>query len=252
MTESLFYLIVWIWILAGLIIFPVLINITAPYGRHTTSAWGPVMDSRTGWVVMELPALLVFTVFFIAGKPQATFVPWIFFSLWIIHYSNRTLIFPFRFRTKERKMPVVIVIMGIFFNLVNGFINGYYFGFVAPVYEVSWLYDIRFIIGIILFISGFLINQYADIKLIHLRKPGETGYKIPYGGLFNQISCPNHFGEVVEWTGFAIMVWGLPAVAFAVWTATNLIPRAIHHHRWYRKYFPDYPENRKAVIPFLV
>jgi hypothetical protein len=48
------------------------------------------------------------------------------------------------------------------------------------------------------------------------------------------------------------MAWNLPAFSFALWTAVNLIPRALDHHRWYLKTFPDYPKERKAVIPFLV
>lgn len=48
--------------------------------------------------------------------------------------------------------------------------------------------------------------------------------------------------------------WGwvvieLSALAFALWTAANLIPRALWRHRWYRQTFPDYPPSRRAVIP---
>jgi 3-oxo-5-alpha-steroid 4-dehydrogenase 1 len=32
----------------------------------------------------------------------------------------------------------------------------------------------------------------------------------------------------------------------------NLIPRALDHHRWYAEEFEDYPERRKALIPFLI
>ena len=70
--------------------------------------------------------------------------------------------------------------------------------------------------------------------------------------MFRYVSCPNHFGEIVEWAGFAVMCWNLPALSFAVWTAGNLIPRALSHHRWYRERFPDYPPERKAVIPFVL
>ena len=149
-------------------------------------------------------------------------------------------------------MPVTIVAMAFCFNLVNGFINGYYLGSLSGVYDITWLYDPRFIAGALLFISGLIINWHSDNILIHLRKPGETGYFIPEGGFFNYISCPNHFSEMIEWAGFALMTWSLPALAFATWTLVNLLPRALHHHRWYKQTFPDYPADRKALIPFIL
>ncbi|MBK7870944.1 MAG: DUF1295 domain-containing protein [Saprospiraceae bacterium] len=130
--------------------------------------------------------------------------------------------------------------------------NGYWLGNLSVIYPESWLFDWRFIIGILLFITGFIINIYADNILIYLRKPGETDYKIPTGGLFKYISCPNHFGEILEWCGFALLCWNLPALSFAIWTAANLIPRALAHHRWYRTKFENYPSERQAVIPFVL
>lgn len=87
---------------------------------------------------------------------------------------------------------------------------------------------------------------------MNLRKTGETGYKIPFGFLFDKISCPNHFGEIVQWLGFAIMAWNLPASTFLIWTLANLLPRSLRHHKWYKEKFEEYPEERKAVIPWLV
>jgi hypothetical protein len=201
---------------------------------------------------MELPAFAVFGTFIILGRSNINQVIWIFFGFWIIHYFHRVFIFPFMIRTKGKKMPLIIVLFAIFFNCINGFINGYWFGFLSPPYPVSWLYDPRFIIGVIFFISGFILNKISDQTLLKLRSIKDTGYLIPRGGLFNYISCPNFFGEIIEWTGFAIMTWCLPGFSFAFWTAVNLIPRALDHHKWYKQTFPDYPPNRKAVIPFLL
>ena len=149
-------------------------------------------------------------------------------------------------------MPVIIMILALFFNLVNGSVNGYHFGSIKPVYPVSWLWDIRFIAGSLLFVGGVIINWYADRILINLRKNNRNGYSIPKGFLFRYISCPNFFGEIIEWTGFAIMAWSLPALAFVIWSLTNLVPRALDHHRWYIKTFEEYPKSRKAIIPFIL
>jgi 3-oxo-5-alpha-steroid 4-dehydrogenase 1 len=251
MKESFFYLIVYIWIAIGVLIFPFVLKIAAPYGRHTTKNWGPLLPNRLGWIIMESPALLVFAGFFLFGSAPHNIVTWVFFTLYVFHYVNRTFIFPLRLRTPGKMMPVSIVLMALGFNFVNGFINGYYLGYLSD-YPLSWLTDPRFIIGIIMFVSGLAINWQTDNILIHLRKPGETGYFIPRGGFFTWISCPNHFGEIIEWCGFAVMTWSSPALAFAVWTIANLVPRALHHHKWYREKFAEYPKERKAVFPFVL
>jgi hypothetical protein len=242
-----------IWAIIGVIMFPILLKIPQPYGRHSKKNWGPMIDNKLGWILMESPSFIIFVSLVLFGTQGHALPVWILFSLWAIHYFNRSFIFPLRTRTQGKKMPVIIMFSAIFFNLVNASLNGYWYGFVAPPYPEDWITDPRFIIGGIIFMTGFLINQVADKKLIELRKSGQKGYFIPRGWLFNYISCPNFFGEIVEWTGFAIMAWNLPALSFAVWTAANLIPRALDHHKWYKAYFKDeYPKSRKAVIPFVV
>ena len=75
---------------------------------------------------------------------------------------------------------------------------------------------------------------------------------VPQKGLFKYISCPNFFGEIVEWLGFAIMTWSPAGLAFFLWTFFNLVPRALSHHKWYKRTFKDYPSERKAVFPFIL
>jgi len=251
MSINIFNLIVYIWIAMAVVIFPFVLRITAPYGRHTTRQWGPLISNRIGWILMESPALLLFAGLFLFGSNVHTLVTWMFFTVWMTHYINRTVIFPLRLRTKGKKMPLSIVLMAFSFNLVNGFINGYYLGSLATGYTLQWISNPRFIGGIILFLTGLTINWQADNILIHLRKPGETGYIIPTGGLFSFVSCPNHFGEIIEWLGFALMTWSLPGLAFLLWTICNLVPRAIQHHKWYKTRFPEYPAKRKILIPFI-
>ena len=146
-------------------------------------------------------------------------------------------------------MPLTIVFSAIFFNGVNGLINGYYLGYLAPK-DGTWT-AIHVMIGVAIFFLGMYINQVTDSKLIALRKKS-TGYVIPRKWLFKYISCPNHFGEIVEWTGFAIAAFSLPAMTFAIWTFCNLLPRALNHHDWYKENFEEYPKERKAVIPFII
>jgi 3-oxo-5-alpha-steroid 4-dehydrogenase 1 len=245
-----FQLIQFAWIALAVIVFFLLLKITAPYGRHTTANWGPLVSNRLGWLLMELPVLVVLFLFLLPAAKTISAVSWVLIGLFSLHYFNRVFIFPFRLRTKGKKMPLVIVLSAVFFNIMNGFSLGYFFSHFAN-YTNEWFTDIRFIAGIILFFTGLYINWKADDMLIHLRKPGETGYKIPKGWLFEKISCPNLFGELIEWTGFAILCWNLPAFTFFVWTAANLIPRALSHHKWYKEKFMDYPAGRKAIIPYL-
>ncbi len=252
MEYNRFELFVVIWIAFAVILFPILLKTTAPYGRHTKRDWGMSVSNRLGWIIMEFPALIVFAYFFFNSPVKERGVSWIFLTLWAFHYLNRSLIFPFRIKTTGKEMPVVIMTLAIFFNLVNGYVNGYYFGTIMPLYPLSWLWNIRFILGLILFIGGLVINWISDKILIDLRKDSSNGYSIPRGFLFNYISCPNFFGEIIEWTGFALMAWSLPAFSFVVWSFTNLVPRALDHHRWYHITFEDYPKNRKAIIPYIL
>ena len=75
---------------------------------------------------------------------------------------------------------------------------------------------------------------------------------MPRGGLFRYVSCPNYLGEILEWLGWAVATWSLAGLAFAVFTLSNLGPRAFSHHRWYQERFPDYPPERRALLPFLL
>lgn len=250
-AEPEFYsgLLVAFWVLAGLTAVSLLFR-TAPYGRYTRKGYGLLIGDTLGWVLMEAPASVLPALFFFWG-PRRDTVLWVFLLLWQLHYFHRAFIFPFR-RRGGGTMPLLIVAMAVVFNLGNAYLNWRHLTVLGPTYDPSWLTDPRFLVGTGMFAIGFVANQHADWVLLHLRKPGETGYKIPHGFLYRYISCPNYFGELLEWAGWAILTWSLGGLTFAVWTAANLVPRALSHHRDYHRRFPNYPPDRRAVIPFLL
>ena len=253
MSENLYYTLLYTWIALAIVIFPILFYVPAPYGRYSSRNWGPTISSKWGWFLMEVPVLIIISWFYFTGSAEKNIVVWIIYLLFVIHYINRSFIFPLRIKESGKRIPVSVVFMALFFNFANGFFNGYWLGTLSDgYYSDNWIYTPKFIIGFILFFTGMYINISSDNVLLSLRKNNNKGYFIPYGGMFKYVSSPNLLGEVIEWTGWAIMSWALPPLSFAIWSFANLVPRAVDHHKWYKQYFKDYPKERKAVFPKLL
>ena len=234
----------------AVIVFVLLFFISAPYGKFSRKGWGPSIKSKWAWLIMEFPSPFLMTIFFITADTK-TLPEIIFLIIWLTHYLQRTFVYPFSQSGREKPYPLIVASMAIIFNCFNGFANG--FGvFHLYNYTSSWLSTWQFISGIIIFITGFIINKTADEKLRVFRKRSPEEYVIPHGWLFNFISSPHYFGEIIEWAGWAIMTWSLPGLAFSVFTFANLFPRAVASHRWYKSHFTEYPSERKAIIPFII
>ena len=240
------------WIIFSVLTFIILLTFKPyTYGRHINSSKFSI-DNKLGWFVMELPTVILMPYIYFKHTTEYNIVVIVFIILYFLHYTNRVFIYPFRINTNTKKIPILIVVAALLFNICKTYFIGYYFSKSVSLYDLSWFYSPFFIVGFIIFLLGAIINNQSDTILINLRKGSETGYKVPYGGLFKYVSCPNHLGEIIEWIGFAILTCSLPTLAFALWTMANLIPRSIEHHKWYIKKFQDYPNNRKAIIPYLI
>ncbi|MFK7929971.1 MAG: DUF1295 domain-containing protein [Myxococcota bacterium] len=225
--------------------------VSAPYGRHDRDGWGPRIPSRFGWVVMESPAVLAFVVVYMFGEHALTAAPLTFATLWLAHYVHRAFIFPFRMRNAGKTMPATVAGMGLVFNSVNAYLNARWISHLGA-YPTSWLWGGLAVVGLSLFIVGMAINLMADTHLLGLGRDKEGQYQIPMAPLFRWLSCPNYAGELLEWAGWAIATCSLSGLAFAVFTACNLVPRALSHHAWYRSHFAEYPRQRAAIIPFVL
>jgi len=231
------------------ITFVALFFVNAPYGRHIRRGWGPSLPNWLGWLIMESPSAIIFAALFIIGEAPKSTPMLIFFLMWEAHYIHRAFIYPFMISDGRKIMPLAIMGMAILFNGGNAYVNGRYIFHLSGGYPERWLNSPHMILGLMLFLGGFVINRSADRVLHNLRAPGESDYNIPYGGLYRWISCPNYFGEIIDWSGWAIATWALPGLAFAMWTVANLAPRARAHHAWYHEHFPEYPTERKALVP---
>jgi 3-oxo-5-alpha-steroid 4-dehydrogenase 1 len=237
-------------ILVAAIVFPALLIINAPYGRHLKGGWGPEIPARLCWVLMEVPAPICFAVAYFTGPNAWQPFPLFFFLLFQAHYVHRSIIYPLLARNSQKRSAAVMVLLALTFNTVNGWMCGLavsHFGSYGP----EWLWDPRFLFGTLLFFAGAAINLHSDSVLRNLRAPGESGYRIPHGGFYRWISSPNYFGEILEWLGWALATWSTAGLAFALFTMANLAPRARSNHAWYRETFEDYPERRRALIPGL-
>jgi 3-oxo-5-alpha-steroid 4-dehydrogenase 1 len=249
MEYSFFQILLIVWTLLAFLVFVLLFFVPAPYGKTLRKGWGPTLPSRLGWMLMEAPAFLGMLFWFILGEYLLRPVSIVFFILWQVHYVHRAFVYPFLIRDKDKPMPLLVVVMAIFFNLVNTYLNGRFLFQFSGGYPVSWIGDVRFLIGIGFFIAGFVINQKADSGLRKLRGVSPNEYYIPNGRMYRWISCPNYFGEIIEWTGWALATWSVSGLSFALWTIANLVPRARSYHRWYLNRFPEYPKERKILIP---
>ncbi len=232
----------------------------SPYGRFSSERFGITMDPRVGWFLMELPATLSFAFFFFTGTRWNEPVPLVFMVVWMIHYAYRGYLFPALMRVHRgyrKSFSILVVAIGCLVTLLHGYFNGYYFSNSGSQYMLDWFRDPRFISGIIIYYSGFILTVHSDSVIRNLRPkhaPGEESsrYRVPEGGGFRLVSCPQYLGELMAWTGFAIFTWSLGGVFILGISAANLVPRAFQTHRWYRENFTDYPRDRRALIPFVL
>jgi 3-oxo-5-alpha-steroid 4-dehydrogenase 1 len=250
--ERWFFWLMLAWVAVALAVVPYLLLRPAPYGRHGRPGWGPTVRARLAWVLMELPSPSLMVIMFCLGDRQANLVAIVFLCLWLGHYVYRTFIFAFLLPPSSRPMPIVVVASGALFNVVNGGTNGRWLFALSQPRPAEWLTSWPFIVGAALFVVGFCIHVLADRELRRVRRESAGRYGVPQGPLFRLVSCPNYLGELVEWSGWALATMSWPGLIFALWSAANLVPRAIKHHAWYRETFADYPRSRKAVLPYVL
>ncbi|XP_064017302.1 3-oxo-5-alpha-steroid 4-dehydrogenase 1 isoform X4 [Pogoniulus pusillus] len=204
--------------------------IPMPYGRYSSRRFGCLLPARPAWVLQELPSLLIPLGLAACGGPVTSDWPnRCLLGCFVVHYAHRSLIFPLLIR-QGKPTPFFTFVLALLFCVYNGYLQGRSLSNYAK-YPSGWLQDPCFITGFTGWLVGMAINIHSDHILRNLRKPGETGYKIPRGGLFEYVSGANFFGEILEWFGFALACYSIESLSFALCTLFILGSRAKQHHQ---------------------
>jgi 3-oxo-5-alpha-steroid 4-dehydrogenase 1 len=233
--------------------------VPTPYGRFASSRYGVSVGPRVGWLLMELPSTLSFLFFFVRGPRRAETVPLLFLCMWLGHYANRGFFFPLSIRAargQTASFSLMAMLSGWLVTTLHGYFHASFFTRLH-VYDTSWLRDPRFVCGVVVYYASFALNLHSDAIIRNLRTPGEVEagvkvYRIPQGGLFRWVTNPSYLTELCAWSGFALCTWSLAGAFIVLISIGNLVPRAFATQRWYRERFPDYPRERKALIPYLL
>lgn len=222
-----------------------------PYGKLSDADGSCNVPVRISYVAAHLiPGFVIFTVTYFTGLHFRSPLNIVLLLLFALHYFTRGLIFPLIFRYSQSKVTVWVPLYFFLTNTYFHYVNAEFIGSVE--YCRGFYYDPRFIIGVILFVTGLVVNRISDIQTVFLRKTRrERRYFIPRGFLFNVISCPNYLGEGLQWMGWAMMTWSLAGLVWWLFLESLFIPRARHNHKWYKNQFSDYPFRRSALIPLI-
>jgi len=126
-------------------------------------------------------------------------------------------------------------------------------------------------VGLAVFFLGWTQQYRCHMLLASLRsKKAHTGihgiekpfsqdkrkadrYEIPRGSWFEWVSCAHYLAEIVLYAGFVIGCGGtnLNIWLLFAWVVGNLSPTALETHVWYKTKFEDYPESRRALLPYI-
>ena len=254
-----FYLFLFVIAIIGVIVFVALYFVDAGYGKMISEKWGPAINNKVGWILMECPVFFVVLYMWASSDVRFELPYLVFFLLFELHYFQRSFIFPLLMKGNS-KMPIVIMALSIVFNLTNGYIQGYWLFVKAPqsaiyqqLYTSAWLIDWRFILGVLIFFTGMFINWHSDYIIRHLRKPGDSKHYLPKGGLYNYVTSANYFGEIVEWAGWTVLTGSWAGFVFFWFTFANLVPRANSIYHKYEVEFADEFKQRKLkrIFPFI-
>ncbi|CCG82044.1 Synaptic glycoprotein SC2 [Taphrina deformans PYCC 5710] len=210
---------------------------------------GPQISWRTVFIIEYLGPLIIHPlIFFMFRGPRST-AQWITLTMVTIHFLKREYETIFVHRFSSETMP--------FFNLFKNCAHYWLIGgaFLAGVTYSDWYSTETYSYpryASFLFLFSELCNFKTHAILRDLRPAGTRERKIPRGFGFDLVSCPNYLFEILAWVAMSSVTNSWASWLFAVVGAVQMWFWSVKKHRRYKKEFPNYPKDRKILIPFVI
>lgn len=125
-------------------------------------------------------------------------------------------------------------------------------------FDLSELLRPHVMIGSMVFVASSCLQWNIGQRLANMRKDAQgkvvtKRHEAPSGGMFEYVSCPHYFAEIMIYTGLTLILWNFNFtwLSSVIFTVVNQACLAVLTHRWYFENFKDYPRYRKALIPFI-
>ena len=77
----------------AVIVFVILQRVTAGYGMMYNCKWGPTVNNRLGWVLMEAPSFIAMLLLWIFSSRAASPALTVMALLFEAHYFHRSVLF---------------------------------------------------------------------------------------------------------------------------------------------------------------
>jgi len=207
-----------------------------------------LMEYAGPWVIYALFAMRLLPVYKNADLPQ-TNTQKVAFFLWMVHYTKRLLESLFVHEFGTLTMPI----FNLFKNCAYYWTFAALVGFNVNIPTTEELPAWHLYLGFPWFCCFMTLNFICHMRLKYMRPKGTNAFVIPHGGLFEYITCPNYFCEIMTWFGFNILTGFTPAgVAFNIVGAWQMYQWATQRRDKFRKMFgKQWPENRYVLFPFI-
>ncbi|XP_052896600.1 polyprenol reductase [Anopheles moucheti] len=125
--------------------------------------------------------------------------------------------------------------------------NGYRFepslslGLAIGVFYYAWFHQYR---------SNVIL---ANLRKDKVGKVINHKHSLPTGDFFEVVSSPHMFFEIVMYVVlFAVLHRNSSMVYVLLWVLSNQLMNSWLTHQWYVENFPNYPKQRKALVPYVL
>ncbi|XP_060190814.1 uncharacterized protein LOC132620129 [Lycium barbarum] len=206
------------------------------------------LSSRIGMLILYTPSCLMGFASFLVFPHVGTRCMMLKSAV-TIHFLKRVLEVLFVHKYSGAMVLVlgsVLIISSSYFMLVAFliYIQHLIQGYREPQVDLKY-------VGLMIFFIGICGNFYHHYLLSKLRDKREQGYKIPQGGLFSMVICPHYLFEILDFLGISFISQISLSFSCVVGSTVYLMGRSYVTRKWYISKFKEFPNNVKALIPFV-